>query len=156
MPHVKRKRQNDRSGASIVEFAVVAGPMFIMIFGLIEFTRVCMMCGIAEDSCYMACRHVIVPGATVQEAIDRGNEVLAVMGTRGATFTVTPHDIRNAAQAGGIDEDTASITVDLAIPMADNVLAVGRWTRGITIRKSCTMTTERYAGFFDGSSAGGS
>ena len=148
-------QKKKRSGATLVEFAVVAGPMFMMIFGLIEFTRVCMMSGLAEDACYAACRDVIVPGAVVQEAIDEGNAVLAILGTKGSTITVTPRDIANTAQTE-IDEDTASVTVDLTIPMAQNLLFVGRWTSGVNLQKSCTMTTERYAGFFDGTAAGGS
>lgn len=146
-------KKSNRSGATLVEFSVVAGPMFLMIFGLIEFTRVCMMSGLAEDAAYAAARHVIVPGATVQEGIDRADAVLGVLGTNGATVTVTPRNIANTTQAE-IDQDTASVTVNLTVPMAQNLLFLGRWTSGINLQKTCTMTTERYAGFFDGSAAG--
>ena len=154
MPRSTAKKSTKRSGATLVEFAVVAGPMFLMIFALIEFTRVCMMSGLAEDACYAACRHVIVPGATVQEGIDRGNEILAVLGASGTTITVTPRNMANGVQTE-IDEDTASVTVDLTLPMAQNLLFLGHFTGGVSLQKTCTMTTERYTGFFDGTAAGG-
>ena len=142
---VKRKRQ----GATMVEFAVVAIPMFLLIFGLIEFSRVAMMDGIAEDACYEACRDVIVPGAVIAEGVAEGQNILGLIGTQGATVDIVPRDMDNNIQTE-IDEDTATVTVNVSVPMAQNLLFLNRWTGGVTLEKTCAMTTERFAGFFDG------
>lgn len=135
----------------MVEFAVVALPMFFLIFGLLEFARVSMMGGIADDACYEACRNVIVPGAVAAEGQAEGNRILGILGTRGGTVTIVPKDIDGATQAD-IDENTATVTANVSIPMAQNMLFAGRWTGDIVLQRTCTMTTERFAGFFDGTS----
>ena len=101
---------------------------------------------IVEDACYEACRDVIVPGAVIAEGEAEANNILGLLGTQGATVTIVPRDMSNTIQTE-IDEDTAIVTVDVSVPMAQNLLFLNRWTSGVTLQRSCTMTTERFAGF---------
>ena len=133
----------------MVEFAIVAIPMFMLIFGCIEFARVSMMESLAQNAAYEAARHVIVAGAEKQEAEAEANRILSFLGTRDAEVTVTPEDPSGAAQSG-IDEHTARVSVRVRIPMDKNVIYLNRFTKDVVIEKETTQTTERYSGFFDG------
>ena len=142
-------RRDKRRGAAMIEFAIVAIPMFMLIFGCIEFARVSMMESLAQNAAYEAARHVMVAGARKSEAEAEANRILGYLGTRDAEVTVTPEDPTGAAQSG-IDANTAKVTVRIRIPMDKNVIYLNRFTKDVTIEKVTTLTTERYSGYFDG------
>ena len=145
-------RNSDRRGAAMIEFAFVAIPLFMLIFGCIEFARVSMMESLAQNAAYEAARHVIVAGATTAEAEAEANRILGILGTREARVEIRPEDPTGVVQSS-IDENTARVTVSVNIPMEKNVIYLNRFTKDVVIEKVTTLTTERYAGYFDG--AGG-
>ena len=140
--------KTDRRGAAMIEFAIVAIPMFMLIFGCIEFARVSMMESLAQNASYEAARHVIVPGATAQEAEAEARRILGFLGTRQATVEIEPEDTSGSVQSS-IDELTTRVTVRIRIPMDKNVIYLNRFTNDVVIEKATTLTTERYSGFFD-------
>ncbi len=145
-------RASQRRGTTTIEFAFVAVPFFVLIFGCIEFARVGMVEAITEDAAFQAARHVMVAGSTKAEGIAEANRVLRYLGVTSSLVDVTPRDTAGAVQ-NDIDDDTSEITVTVRVNMAENSLWLGRMTGCIVFEKTCTVQTERHKGFYDGSSA---
>ena len=139
-----------RKGATVLEFAIVAPVMVLLIFISLEIIRLGMMQGLAEDAAYQAARHVMVPGAKKQEAIDEANRLLALLGTRGAIVNVQPFD--SAGEQEEISDKTRRVVVDIVIPISQNSLFVARYTGGRYIATTSSLTFESYDGYYDGTS----
>jgi hypothetical protein len=130
MSHRKLSR---RAGTTTLEFAVVAPAVFLLFFAAYEFTRMSMIRHTVEMAAYEGARRGIVPGATVDDAIARANQVLAGVGTHNATVTVTPNPITS---------QTSQITVAIQVPMDSNSWIVPRFLQGIKFDRSFTLGRE--------------
>ena len=60
---LKRKR----SGAAVVEFAVVVPLLFLIVFALIEYARMAMVSQTLTHAAQEGCRRGIVPGSTTYD-----------------------------------------------------------------------------------------
>ena len=147
MRYDTRRRKRVRRGAAVVEFALVAPFLFLVIFACIEFCRFYMMASMAENAAYYAARYVMVPGATTSEGVAKGNESLAAIGTRGATVAVLPY--ANSTLQSEIDADTTAVSVVIRIPIARNALFGPLFLTSGNITRTVTLATERYRGYFD-------
>ncbi len=143
-----RRRRVTRRGTAIVEFAFVAPVLLLVMFACIEFTRFQMMQALAEDAAYYAARHVVVPGATVEEAEQIALDLLSTLGTNGPIVAITP--FAEAVQQQQIGADTTSVRIDIQIPVASNALFTPSFMTSGNIQKITTLQTERYSGYFDG------
>lgn len=147
MHNTRNRRRKKHTGATLVEYAFAVPILFLTMFACLEFVRVGMLQGLAENAVYEADRHIIVPGSTKAEA----NRVLSILGTRGASVAVT------ATNADGtqtqIDDSTQRIAVDIAIPLAQNALFVAQFMSAENITAYATLTFESYRGFYDGNSS---
>ena len=129
-----------RKGATTVEFALVIPVLITMLFICFEFTRLCMMTNLAQDAAYEAARYAMVEGATAQDAKDRANHVLARLGTQNATVIVNNDE--------ELSDQTASVTVRVTVPMADNSFVLSHFTTDHVITAEISLTAERYKGFY--------
>ncbi len=131
-----RRRQTNRRrrGVAAVEFALVAPVFFILMIAAFEFGRLNVVRHTADNAAYEAARHAMVPGATADEAIAKANGILAVVGARGATVSVSPATL-------GPEVDQITVTVD--VPMSQNGWITPRITSSSVIRASSTLRTER-------------
>ncbi len=129
-----RTCEQRRTGAVVVEFAVVAPMFFVLILGAFEFGRLNVIRHTADNAAYEAARHAIVPGATSAEAVAKANSILNIVGTRGARVSVNPTTL-------GPDVDTVTVTVE--VPMTQNGWIAPRFTSAMTMRSFSTMRTER-------------
>ena len=59
-----RKSASRRTGAAMVEFAIVSPLLFLFFFGAMEFCRVAMIRHTADNAVYEATRVGIIPGAS--------------------------------------------------------------------------------------------
>jgi Flp pilus assembly protein TadG len=132
-PSIGRKNLQ-RRGAAIVEFALTVPIFFLFLMAAFEFGWLNVMRHTADNAAYEAARHAMVPGATAAEATDKAKSILGVLGTRGAKITVTPRTIT---------EDTDQVTVAIDVPVSSNALIVPRFTGGKSLRSTSTMRTER-------------
>lgn len=128
------RSERRRTGAVLVEFAIVAPMFFVLILGAFEFGRLNVIRHTADNAAYEAARHAIVPGATSAEAVAEANRILNIVGTRGARISVNPTVL-------GPDVNTVTVTVE--VPMAPNGWIVPRFTSASTMRSVATMRTER-------------
>jgi len=129
-----KKRSAPRTGATAVEFAIVAPLFFLILFAMFEFSRANVLRHTADNAAYEASRKAIVPGATADQAIAEANRLLTAVGARGASVSVNPPVL-------GID--TRSVTVTVEVPMDQNALVLPRFTSSMVLRAESTLRTER-------------
>lgn len=126
-----------RDGVTMVEFAVVANVMFLMIFTCIEFARINMVRNMAQDAAYYAARAVMVPGATREEAEQEVERLLGSLLASG--YEVNVEDFGNES-----DEIVVNIEVDLnAVALITPIFFKDK-----TLSTTARLRTERYTGFF--------
>ena len=130
----RSRRASGRCGATLVEFAFVLPLFFLVLLASIEFSRLNVMRHTANHAAYEAARTALVPGATAEEAIAAANQLLGIVGTRGATITVEPAVLTN---------ETAEVTIDIDIPFNRNALLFPRFSRDRSLTASSTLRTER-------------
>lgn len=127
-------RRDRRTGAVAVEFAIVATILFLMVFGIIEFTRIGAIRHSVDNASYEAARHVIVPGATADEAKQLARDFLGKLAISNPTITISPDPI---------GEGTSEVTVDISVPLAGNTWGVSMFSNGLELSSSTTLMTER-------------
>ena len=138
----RAKHGSQRRGATAVEFAIVAQVLFACVFAAFEFSRLHVMRNMAQDAAYLTARNSMVPGASDSEAKAHAEELLAMVGTKGAQIIINDDN--------PIDEDTSEVHVQIRIPMNENaVLITGFIPNDKMIIANASMRTERYDGYFD-------
>jgi Flp pilus assembly protein TadG len=123
-----------RSGAAIVEFAIVAPIFFLFMLAAFEFGWMNVCRHTADHAAYEAARRAMVPGATADEALAEARDVLTIIGTRDATVSVNPNTITS---------ETDQVTVSVEVPMDSNALILPMFAGGKVLRASSTLRTER-------------
>lgn len=127
-------RRKNRTGATTVEFAIVAPVFFFVLMSMFEFSRLNVLRHTADNAAYEAARVAMVPGATAADGIAEAQRLLTVVGARGATVTMNPARLTRA---------TDEITVNVSIPLDQNGWVVPRFTAGRTLQSQSTLRTER-------------
>jgi hypothetical protein len=143
-----RKRCQQRRGAAAIEFAIVAIPLFVLIFACFEVSRLYMIESMAEDAAFEALRHVMVAGSKKAEGEAKAETLLSLLGTQDASIVITPFaedDVQDE-----INDDTDEVAIDITIPMSSNAFLLSAFTKSLEIKKQARMSTERYKGFYDG------
>lgn len=135
-PRKSQRGLPTRRGAAAVEFAIVASVFFLILSASFEFVRLNVIRHTADNAAYEAARHAMVPGATATEATSKANSILNVVGTRGATVTITPPVL-------GPDIPTVNVRID--IPLSNNGWIVPKFTSGKTLTVQSTLRKERIA-----------
>lgn len=121
----------------MVEFAIVANVLFLVIFTCMEFARMNMVRNLVQDAAYYAARTVMVPGATRQEAIAEADRIMGSLLPGGYTIDV-----------GDINNSSTEVSVTVAVDFDEVALFAPMFLQGATIESTATMSTERYAGFY--------
>lgn len=123
----------NRDGATVVEFAVTAPILFLLLFGCWEVSRANMLRNLARSAAYEGARKGITPGATADEVRDNAQALLDAVGVRGASIAVTP---------ATITKNTTTVAVDISIPINSNTYVVPFFFRDKQMQSSCVMTRE--------------
>ncbi|QEG38036.1 TadE/TadG family type IV pilus assembly protein [Bythopirellula goksoeyrii] len=129
-----RRHTPDRRGATVVEFAIVASVFFVVVSASVEFVRLNVIRHTADNAAYEAARDAMVPGATAAEAIAKANSILNVVGTRGATVTITPPVL---------NPDIPEVNVRIDIPLNPNGWITPKFTSGKSLTVQSTLRKER-------------
>lgn len=137
----KRGGKLTRNGATAVEFAVVSPIFFLSLFACFEFGKLSMVESFAEDAAFRAARHGVVLGATVEESFEIAVDTLAIVGVRNALVTIEP-SFQGVVQYE-IDDSTDTISVEISIPMGDNLIAAN-FLDGYVMEKKAVLFTERF------------
>ena len=97
-----------RSGASVVEFALIAPIFFMIILGMIEFGRMAMVQQVITNSAREGARIAVLDGATKQKVKNKVKDYLSSASITGANIKVTP----DPPESAGYGE---SVTVRVTI-----------------------------------------
>ena len=130
---VRMNRQLTRCGATTVEFAIASVALFMMVFGIVECTRISMLRHSADHAAYNAARKAMVVGANPAEIRQTALDHLAVLGVNSAVVTVSP---------ASITDSTPEVEVTVSIPVASNSLVIPKFVSGSLIGSS-KLVTER-------------
>src|SRR5262245_10994809 len=129
----RTRKHTARLGAVLVEFALAAPITFIMVFALIEFSRVAMLTNTAENAAYEGCRAAIIPGGTADKARTAANRLMSSVGAINSTITITP---------AVITEMTDEVTVEVSLSLNTNAWLIPTFTKNQTLIKRCKLTRE--------------
>ncbi|RCS54241.1 pilus assembly protein [Bremerella cremea] len=103
----------NRSGAAVVEFAIVAPLFILLIFGMIEYGRMVMVQQVITNASREGARRAVLDGATTSTAVAAVNEFLdtAAVNSGSVEVIVSPDPPENAGYGG-------AVTVTVSVPFS--------------------------------------
>ena len=108
-----------KRGAMTVEFALVCPIFVLLVFGMIEFSRVSIIRHAVDNAAYEGARVGIIPGANVTDVATAAQRHLDAVGLSGATINVTPNPLNDLA-----DDVTVQVIVLAARGTAGHIRPV--------------------------------
>lgn len=136
-----RPSRRFRRGATLVEFALVVPVFFIIVLGIFEIGRVCMVTELLTEAARRACRQGVIEGTGSSTIQSTATDYLTSVGISGETASVYVND----ALAGSSDVSSmpayTEITVVVTVPVA-NVTWVPTWFVYGTLSGQYTMRRE--------------
>lgn len=126
-----------RRGATMVEFVVVLPLFLVLLIASVEFCVLSSIRSTADNAAYEAARKLVVPGADVDTGIRESKRIMAVLGVRNMSVTVTPEILA---------ADTQEVVVELSIPYDDNAILTPWFTGGVVVHSRAKLQTERQGG----------
>lgn len=132
----RTKRDGLRRGAAAVEFAFVAPAFFLVVLGVIEFTRAMMVEELLTNAAHEGARAGVLDGAQDTDVDNAVNNYLNSAGISGATTAVSP-DPPSSASYG------QSVTVTVTIPYKSvSWLPVPQYLGSTTLKAVSIMRRE--------------
>jgi Flp pilus assembly protein TadG len=121
---MKLQKQN-RTGASAMEFALVAPAIIILVLGLMEWSRFEMIRQVSSTAAFAAARVGTLPGATESDMEQHVDSVLSV------------YAISQATRVGTLTADEANISI--SVPMANNSWFIKKLFGNAVIQRDFTL-----------------
>ena len=137
---IRKKKRDQRRGATAIEFAISASILMFVLFAFFEFGMVMMIESFAENAAFRSARHAAVLGASVEEAVELARSDMEILGVDDAEIIVEP--TAGSQIQGRIDSNTESIRVRVRVPLANHI-AFGRLFSGTTMERQAVIITER-------------
>ena len=129
-------------GASAVEFAVVAPVFFMIVLGLIEMGRACMVLEQLTEAARRACRVAVVDGTSSATVKQTAVDYLTAVGIQGETAGVSINDAPvDTVEAMNMPSYT-EITVVITIPVGSCTWLPGGLFLSGTLSGQYTMRRE--------------
>jgi hypothetical protein len=132
----RSRRAESRRGAYSVEFAICASILFMLVFGLFEFSRYLFVRQAIDQAAYEAARIGIVPGANEGDIRARAVSLLGAAGVSGADITITPEVI---------DDETREVSVEIICNFEENSFLPSVFLGGGVITTRTTLDHENQA-----------
>jgi Flp pilus assembly protein TadG len=130
-----------RRATSTVEFAFVAPVFFLLVLGIIEIGRACMVTELLTEAARRACRQGVLEGTSSSTIQQTASDYLTSVGINGETANVYVND----APAGSTNVSAmpayTEITVVVTVPIA-NVAWTPIWFVPGTLSGQYTMRRE--------------
>lgn len=124
---------NRRRAAATVEFALTLPVVFMLFFGAVEFSRLNAVRNTADNAAYEGARRAILPGATKRKVDAEAGQILTAGSIKKPKITMSP-SVVNAS--------TPRVTVTVEIDMDENSWVAPVYSKGLKIRRSCTLSRE--------------
>lgn len=125
-----RSPRLSRRGASAVEFAVVAPVFFLIVLGLIEIGRACMVTELLTDAARRACRKAVIEGTSSSSIQSTATDFLSTVGINGETANVYVNDTPAGSADVSIMPAYTEITVVVTVPIANVTWIPNRFITG--------------------------
>jgi Flp pilus assembly protein TadG len=113
-----RSNRKVRSAVSIVEFAFVAPIFILMVLGIVEIGRACMVTELLTEAARRACRQGVLEGTSSTTIQSTATDFLTGVGISGESATVYVNDVpagtTNVAAMPAYTEVTVVVTVPIA------------------------------------------
>jgi Flp pilus assembly protein TadG len=132
-PGSRQKTNRNRMGAATVEFALCAPVFFFLVFGGIELARTNMIVHTVESAALQGARRGIIPGATAAQCKQAAQDVLDIARIKVSKITISPTKI---------DEQTASVSISISVPLDKNGYLASKIFYGQTIERTTTLKRE--------------
>ncbi|MFW6125391.1 MAG: TadE/TadG family type IV pilus assembly protein [Pirellulales bacterium] len=100
-----------RPGGVVVEFAVVAPVFFLLVFGMIEFSRMAMCYQVMTNAVREGARLGTIPGTSSSDVLNRVNQYLSGGFVNGVSVSVQPGEVATL-NAGQTFTVSAEVTYD--------------------------------------------
>jgi Flp pilus assembly protein TadG len=91
-----RKRNPKRSGAAVIEFAVIIPVFMLILLGTIEACTMIFLQQSLETAAYEGARVTIVPKTKTSDVEAAANVILTPRKIQNSTITITPADFQSA------------------------------------------------------------
>lgn len=125
-----------RRGAAVVEFALIAPLLFLLVFGMIEYGRMVMVQQILTNASREGARMGVLDGTTTADVTTSVDNYLLGASVHNATVTVTP----NPPSSAGFGEP---VTVTVSIPFNQvSWLPAPLFLNGTTLSSQTVMRRE--------------
>jgi len=128
-------RSRQRSGATAVEFALVAPVIFFTVFALIELSRLMMLNGNVNSAVLIGVRQASLARSSPADVRTAIEEELGRFSIREATIQFVPTNF-------DIDDDTVGISVDVPVNGANGFSLTGVLSSTVNIRRSIEINRE--------------
>jgi Flp pilus assembly protein TadG len=134
-------RRLQRPGAAAVEFAIAAPVFFLIVLGMVEIGRACMVNEILTEAARQGCRVGVLEGTSSDTIRQTATSYLTGAGINGETAGVVINDAAaDSVEAANMPAYT-EITVIVTVP-ASSVTWVPTWFLSGTISAQYTMRRE--------------
>ena len=131
----KATRSNrNRAGAAIVEFALTLPIILFLLAALLEFSRAMLLKQTVDSAAYEGARAAVIVGSTPQAARDSVDALMTATRLKQWTTDIDPLVF---------DDQTSTITVRVAVSVADNSWITPFFFQGRIISSTVTLLTER-------------
>ncbi|MFL5243905.1 MAG: TadE/TadG family type IV pilus assembly protein [Gemmataceae bacterium] len=112
-----RPKRPVRRGASVIEFAMVAPIFFIVVLGLVEVGRACMVTELLTEGARRGCRAGVIEGTSSGSIQQATTDFLTSVGINGETANVLVNDVpagsTNVQNMPAYTEITVVVTVPI-------------------------------------------
>jgi Flp pilus assembly protein TadG len=113
-----RSNKKVRSGVTTVEFAFVAPIFFLMVLGIVEIGRACMVTELLNEAARRACRQGVLEGTSSDTIQTTATDFLTGVGINGESAAVYVNDVpagnTNVAAMPAYTEVTVVVTVPIS------------------------------------------
>lgn len=132
----KRRSRNSRSGAAVVEFAIV-GPLMIMLtMGMMELSRVVMVKQLMIHATREGARMASLNGTTTSDVVSFVQQELQSQSVAGTSISTIPAEVSGVT--GG-----SQVTVQISVPAAlVSWIPTPMFTGNTTLTAETTMRRE--------------
>lgn len=130
-----------RCGATLVEFAVIAPVFFMMVLGIIEIGRACMVSELLTEAARRACRQGVIENTSSSSIQAAATNYLTSVGISGESANVYVNDTLAGNTNVSIMPAYTEITVVVTVPAA-NVAWAPVWFVTGTLSGQYTMRRE--------------
>lgn len=116
---VHRNHASQRRGATLLEFAFVAPVYFLLVLGLVEIGRACMVKELITEAARRACRKAIIEGTSTTAIQSAATDFLSSVSINGASANIYINDMPASNTNVAAMPAYTEITVVVTVPVAD-------------------------------------